>query len=396
MNFNQLSYLPWIIYENIVETVITKRNLDILVFFMAIKQSGKLELAGGSAYINDIISKRESTTNATDATDQLRNEFNRRKLKDICDKAIKSLDTEYRVENVLNELDKQVYAMQENKPVETMVDIPAVIDSIIEKANNVDNYGCYGYSFGLHELDYLTGGLECGKTYVVGATKKSGKSKFVINTIHALHQREIKSLFLSLEMNGEGVVKEIISRFNEIDNSNLRRRLDRGTYEKIHSLKSELSYLEIDTQSFLTTTQIRHKVRQASQRGVKVIFIDYLQRLDFQMKGSGQNFATIISNTVSQIADIAKEFNVAILFLSQLANRADNEQATIADLKDSGGIAEGVDCILILNNQDRISKDYEHKTNQVWISIEQRSGASGLIKCTTNLGMAKFEELING
>jgi replicative DNA helicase len=107
---------------------------------------------------------------------------------------------------------------------------------------------------------------------------------------------------------------------------------------------------------------------------------------------AGSNFATSISKTVAQLADIAKEFKVAIVFLSQLSNDAEGKQATVMHLKDSGGIGEGVDCIIILNNQDRINKNKSVKSNEVWLSIEQRSGSSGQIKCIVDLGKSIYVE----
>lgn len=382
-----------IIYEVIVSTVIKKKSLDMMVFFMSLNSTGKLEMAGGADYIAELISKRESTTNLLRATNQLKNEHKRREIHRVCEETIASLQEEESVENILDSLDSTLYAIRDDKDTNTIVDIPLTTDIIIEKANRVETLGCYGYSWGLPKLDYITGGIESGKTYVVGATKKSGKTKFVINTIHALHEKGVRSLFLSLEMNGEAVVKELISRFKEINNSDLKRNLSEQTFHKIKSFQSSISNIEIDTEAFLNILQLRYKVRHASQMGVKVVFIDYLQRMDFQQRGTALNFATLVSQAVAQIADIAKEFNVAIVFLSQLANRVDSEQASIADLKDSGGIAEGVDCILILNNQDRIKKEYERKTNEIWISIEQRSGSSGMIKCIVDLSISKYVEM---
>lgn len=175
----------------------------------------------------------------------------------------------------------------------------------------------------------------------------------------------------------------------------MKRKLDSMTEQKLLGVIDEIDdgNIVVDTTPYLTVNQVRAKVRRASKNGVKVVFIDYVQRMDFQLRQKKElNFATVISHTVSQLADIAKENDVAIVILSQVANRAEKQEATIADLKDSGGIAEGADCILILNNQDRIKKSHDEKTNEVWISVEQRSGASGRIKCSVDLSRAVYQE----
>lgn len=379
-----------ILYSEIVETFVKRKKLDTLTLFTELTRKNKLEVAGGGDYINELYAKREYSTDIFATVDQLVSLNKHDSLLKYCRDAISRLEKGEMGESVANDLDKQIYALRDNQS-NTVVNIPKEAKSIIEKANNAEQYGCYGFSWGIPKLNYLTGGIETGKTYVIGATKKSGKSKMVINTIYNLRTQKIKTLFLSLEMGGESVVKELLSRFALIDNNVMKKKLDVDVQRKLEQTINEISDgITVDTQPFLNIMQVRHKVRVASQEGVKVVFLDYLQRMDFQLKGNNLNLATIIAQTVSQIADIAKEFNVAIIFLSQLANRAEHEQATIADLKDSGGIAEGVDCILILNNQDRIEKNYTDKTNQVFITVEQRSGASGIVKCMVDLSIARY------
>lgn len=386
-----------ILYTAIVGIVVKHKRIDILSLYSELNANKKLELSGGNEYLASLGAKRDRSTTVQSSVNELVTEYKRREFSKHLNTALEDLSTKHDVDMVMNGLDEKIYQLS-SKQVETMVDVVKTTNEIIEKANNAQKYGCYGYSWGISGLDFITSGIEVGKTYVIGATKKSGKTKFVINTIKALTDAQVKVHFLSLEMNGESVVKELISRFASVNNNVLKTKLYGELEEKIRTVSQQYSDVEIDTQSFLNITQVRYKVRQAAQRGCKVIFMDYLQRMDFQLKGNNQNFATVIAGTVSQIADIAKEFGVAFIFLSQLRNNAENEQADISYLKDSGGIAEGVDCIIILNNQDRINKVYDQsqKTDEIWMSIEQRSGQSGIVRCKVDLSKAEYREIENG
>ena len=105
--------------------------------------------------------------------------------------------------------------------------------------------------------------------------------------------------------------------------------------------------------------------------------------------------ATAIQKTVGYLADMAKDYNIALVILSQLSNIAEGKMGRIQHLKESGGIAENVDCILILNNIDRIENNLkpENKKYQIYISVDQRDGESHLIKCRTKLQYNEFAEL---
>ena len=218
------------------------------------------------------------------------------------------------------------------------------------------------------------------------------------HTIARLVEQGTKSLFLSLEMDAEGITTELLCRRAGVDNTTLRRPLDTDTMAKLQIAKEEISsgQIVVDCSPYLTTTQVYSKVAAAARRGVHVVFLDYLQRMNFQLRDhKDMNYATVVALTVNRLADIAKECNVALIFLSQLANRAEGQPATIADLKDSGGIAEGVDCIILLNNEDRIHRNYlpNTRTNQVCLTVEQRQGPSGQTKCHVDLGRALYVQL---
>ena len=63
--------------------------------------------------------------------------------------------------------------------------------------------------------------------------------------------------------------------------------------------------------------------------------------------------------------------------------------ANIGDLKESGGIGESVDCAIIINNLDRISKSLI-KQNRSKLVIEQRDGASETITVATRLQYSEY------
>ena len=96
------------------------------------------------------------------------------------------------------------------------------------------------------------------------------------------------------------------------------------------------------------------------------------------------------------LADTAKEFGVAIIILSQLGNIAEGHMATMANLKESGGIAENVGCIMLLNNLDRIKNNFrpENKTHKIYITVQQRDGESGIVDCYTMLQYNEYYEEI--
>jgi replicative DNA helicase len=251
-----------------------------------------------------------------------------------------------------------------------------------------------GWSWGIPELDRVTGGIEKQKTYVIGGLKKTGKTRFMINTIHSLFKQDAVSLLFSLEMNAYSIQQLILSRFSGITTDLYRFKIDHDPKKLVNTAgylsEHGDSILVVDVPG-LNDWQIREYIRHSKQRGVDVVFVDYLQRISVPEQ---ETRAYAIQALTGRIADLARQEDVAIIFLSQLAQRAEGRVATIADLKESGGIGENVDCALMLTNRDRMDASIEKdRTNIILMMIEQRSGESRTLKMKANFPICEFREL---
>lgn len=263
----------------------------------------------------------------------------------------------------------------------------AILESNIKKSALLE-----GHSWGLLDLDTYTGGIVTPRLYVLGGLKKTGKSRFIINTMINLHKNKIPSVFLSLEMPEYEVVKLLISRYSSIPDINLRSSGMMSSEDKSNFAKAKLemdwNLLNVECISRLNINQVVGRIRKYKKMfGNPVIFIDYLQRITHDRNKQAQELETIAVS----IADATREYNCPIILLSQLANDAERNGVSIGSLKGSGGIGEAADVILLLDNLYRKQKSEEFK-NIMDCYIEQRYGDSGKITFNTDLGTSKFHD----
>jgi replicative DNA helicase len=384
------------VYTAIVDTFVRENAVDVALIGYTLKDGGHLEGAGGVSYLADLISDEINPSTLYGRIDRLLELWKFRSLHAMYEQIKQKIEGEglHDVDAAIAGLAEKLFALQYDQQ-HPIPDLARVADSVIRKAKELNEGGTSGYSWGIPKLDFYTGGVEPGKTYVIGGTKKTGKTKFVINTIFSLRKNRVKSFFFSLEMSTENVVRELLSRFANVNNYSFKRGVVEEQVVQLNAAAAQIREdILVDDSISLTPQQIRAKIRAWSRRGVEVFFVDYIQRIAHQaMKGVSMNWATIIGNTVRELADTAKAEGVALILLSQLRNEAEGEVAGIEHLKDSGGIAENVDCIMILNNQDRIQKRYENKLNEVWVDVEQRSGQQARVRCKVDLATASYHEL---
>jgi len=273
-------------------------------------------------------------------------------------------------------------------------------DALHHVFDNLGNQkGIAGYTWGLSDLDRITGGIELGKAYVIGGLKKSGKTKLALNTTMCLWEKGIKSGWISLEMGRFYLVRWILSHVAQVDAHSLKvGKIRQADWSKLTMAAGKLDNGEeilIDDRAGLTIPQVRSTIRRFSQKGAQVIFLDFLQRLKITT-GRGENRATAIQDATRELADMAKDYNVGLVYLSQLNNSAEGRIATIADLKESGGIGENVECAIVINNMDRINKRKDEKTNIAKFVIEQRDGESDMVEFVMQLQYSKFLDKATG
>lgn len=253
-----------------------------------------------------------------------------------------------------------------------------------EKQSKID-----GYSFGISDLDVITNGILTPKLYTIGALKKAGKTRFVIQTIRELIKQGIPTAFLSLEVPEYEVYKMLKASFIGMDDSQLRsgnlNYLSKDDVEKLKGVAFNPDDLMIECNNGLNLSDILKRIRKYSQLGSKVIFIDFFQRITHDIK----NKVNELEEIAQRLADTTREYDIALFMLSQLSNLAEKETPSLSHLKGTGGLAEASDTIMILDNVYRRTRDERFK-DRIDIEITQRYGESGNLSIYADLGKCAF------
>lgn len=255
-----------------------------------------------------------------------------------------------------------------------------------------------GFSWGMGvDLDELTGGITVGHFYAIGGLKKTGKTRFGLSVIADLtgnsdSEKRVPALIASLEMSALQIYQLLLARESNVESKKLLGRfLSSSNLHEIRGKHAEAIQqwpLYIVDSPGMSVEQIVGAMRRYSRKGVKVVMIDYIQRID--IPNQGDNRATAVQKAVNRLADAGRKYGMAVLAFSQIANRAEfSAEPTVGDFKESGGIAEACDCAMILHNLDRGANE---KSNLFEVGVPvQRFGESGRkITLRHSLGVCRF------
>ena len=155
-------------------------------------------------------------------------------------------------------------------------------------------------------------------------------------------------------MSSVQLITRLISSETGLSSEKLRTgKLEKHEWEQLNvKVKAlETAPLFIDDTPSLSIFDLRAKARRlASQHGIKLIIVDYLQLMTAgtSQKGGG-NREQEISTISRNLKALAKELNVPVIALSQLSRavetRGGSKRPILSDLRESGAIEQDADIV---------------------------------------------------
>lgn len=256
-----------------------------------------------------------------------------------------------------------------------------------------------GLSSGFSRLDLLTQGFQKSDLIILAGRPSIGKTALSLSlTINILQNSRLPVLFFSLEMSKEQIMYRILSLETSISQIQLKNgQLDPKEWIKLTKIIKIIAKLPffIDETTSLSIQDLRIKIKTIllKQNEIGAIIIDYLQLMqisEFKMGTRVQELSYITRS----LKNLAKEFNIPIIALSQLSRNVENridQKPLLSDLRESGSIEQDADLVLMLSRSNTSNKINFFITDL--IIAKQRNGPTGIIKLEFNKNDTKFTEL---
>jgi len=215
--------------------------------------------------------------------------------------------------------------------------------------------GLSGIPSGFDKVDKLTSGWQPSDLIIIAARPGMGKTALTLSMARNMAVNSGAPVaFFSLEMSSVQLITRLISSETGLSSEKLRTgKLEKHEWEQLNvKVKAlEKAPLFIDDTPSLSIFDLRAKARRlASQHGIKMIMIDYLQLMTAggSQKGGG-NREQEISTISRNLKALAKELNVPVIALSQLSRavetRGGTKRPVLSDLRESGAIEQDADIV---------------------------------------------------
>lgn len=347
---------------------------------------------GGHAYLNECQDKVPSTANLEYYIDILLEKKTLRKIIANCTRiASQAHEHSGNLDSLLEDLEKNVLsATATNQPTIALNGQTAGdrMSDDLERRFAL-NGQLSGLDCGLTDLNKKIEGLQFGEQMVIGARPSMGKTALGLKMfVNLAVQNKVPSLFVSLEMSTEAVMRRILSMLTDIPLTDIKRgSYSESDFKKFISTRAlccRSPMFLIDGVSGKSCREICAAVRRmVIKEGIKLVVIDYLQKVRCDSKQEKKTYE--IGDVSGRLKGLAVETNVAMVTLAQLNRESTKDKGRrprLSDLADSGQIERDADAVVLIHREN----------NQTFLILaKQRDGETGLIPVYFNGSCVRFE-----
>ena len=242
-----------------------------------------------------------------------------------------------------------------------------------------------GLSTGFADVDKrMNGGLHPGQLVIVAARPGMGKSAWAMQLALHFAMQGRPSLFCSQEMPESDLMDRITALQARVPLSSVIRssEMSADDYDRLCAALPALrdAPLMLDEQPALTLMAVRNKVRRVAREhgAIGLLVVDYLQLMVGD--GSEQNRNSEIERISRGLKQLAKEFGMPVVALSQLSRKCEerpNRRPIASDIRDSGAIEQDADVILTIYRDEIYNTDTPYKGLAEIGVLKNRQGQAG-------------------
>lgn len=401
------------IFEAIYELFKDSQPIDLLTVSARLKKNAKLDLAGGDLYLIQLTQKISSSAHIEFHSRIILQKHIQRSLIRLSSEIIEeSYDESTDVFDLLDKAESKLYEVTQGnikRSSSSAHDLVIQAKKRIEEIASKD--GLSGVATGFEKLDKITSGWQPSDLIIIAARPGMGKTAFVLSMARNMAiDFGHPVAFFSLEMSSVQLITRLISSETGLSSEKLRTgKLEKHEWEQLNiKVKNlEKAPLYIDDTPSLSIFDLRAKSRRlASQHGIKLIVVDYLQLMTAggtSGKGGG-NREQEISTISRNLKALAKELNVPVIALSQLSRavetRTGAKRPLLSDLRESGAIEQDADIVSFIYRPEyyKIDEwdDDEHSPTEgqaEFIIAKHRNGSLENIRLKFIGNLGKFDNL---
>ncbi len=375
--------------------------VDLLTVTNHLREQGRLERAGGAAYLSSMVDALPDVANAVHYGEIVHDKAVKRRLIAAAQRILTTCSMDHgEAREAVEAAQRDVYHIAEDTLAGGLIHIRGLTEAelaAIEQSRS-SHSTLTGLDTGFLRLNELTSGLQSKDLVILAARPSMGKTSLGVNICcHAALRAKKRVAIFSLEMSAEQLVRRMLSAEGRVDQKRLAGGyLAKADWPKLEMAAQALQEADIwiDDSPGITVLELSAKARRLKQeRGLDLVMLDYLQ-----LMAGGGRFASRteeVSAISRGLKGVAKDLDLPLLVLSQLSRqperRGGDHRPQLSDLRESGSIEQDADVVMFIVRPSVYDREAEDPRRAELIIAKQRNGPIGDIDLVFQHEFTRFE-----
>lgn len=390
------------LYEVIIKLYQQKKLINITTLTNYLQDEGLLQEIGGVTVLIELINQVPNLVNLEEYLALVQDKFLRRTLIKLGYQIINSsYVTNISLEKIIDNLENELVTITKKTDTNQILSSAELLSNVFEELKNKSTEASLpGISSGFYDLDSLTQGFQKSDLIITAGRPSMGKTAFCLNlATNILKKTNLPILFFSLEMSKEQLIYRVLASETNINSTRLRAgNIKQTEWEILNSVVKRFSRLPlfIDDTPNISLIDIKKKIKKIrfEQQKLGLIIIDYLQLME--NNNQNDNRVQELSQITRGLKNLAREFNVPIIVLSQLSRNVEsrvNKRPILSDLRESGSIEQDADLVLMLYRDEYYNIETDDQNITEIIISKHRNGPIGTTKLFFECEYTKFKNV---
>lgn len=374
-----------VIFEACLQLYEKQQPIDAITLKNQLKSASQLTVAGGQAYLAELISSVPTAANVEHYARIVKNHFIKRKIIEVSSRAVeKAFENGSDTRAMLDSIESEVFAIAEETTGRDFVPLKQLLTESFDRLDDLSKGDGHlrGLPTGLSELDIKLAGMQDSNLLILAARPGVGKTSLALNIgLHVAQTQKKGVAIFSLEMSKEELVDRLLVSHADIDAWRLKTgRLAPEDTQAVIEAMGDLaeSPIYIDDTAGASILEMRTKARKLkASHNISLVIVDYLQLVDpgRRMDSREQQVSYVSQN----LKNLARELKVPVLVLSQLNRMVEqrtSKKPQLADLRESGSIEQDADVVMFIYQENESDDMLDTNKRMMKLSIaKHRNGA---------------------
>lgn len=386
-----------IIFACMKELYARHEPIDIISLTNRLEEKKQLDAVGGRSYLANISNLSATSSHVEHYAEIIQRKATLRRLISTAAEITQlGFHESEDIDKLLDEAEQKLFGVSQKYLKNVFIPIDKLLNDAFERIDELHKHSgtLRGIPTGFSDLDELLSGLQKSDLIIIAARPSVGKTTFALDMARqiAVKSKTAVGIF-SLEMSKEQLVDRMLCAQANVSLWRMRsgKLSDKDAdndFTRIGEAMGELSEapIYIDDSPNCSIMEIRTKARRLQiEKKLGVLIIDYLQLMEGRGK-YGDNRVQEVAEITRGLKGIARELNIPVIALSQLARAVEQSKPAIpklSHLRESGSIEQDADIVMFIYrkaadrnyNREELSAEERNKA-EVYIA-KHRNGPTG-------------------